>query len=226
MITDVLKRNGLVAIGEARRCLRPRPLGNVVTDFPAGEQPADGGRNRLQNPAESERISTNFLTKPPPESYSERAVGLKGLSVTYDLASRSAKKKQPTCIAVWVLQSRFLEPNVHVVHAPYSGNPNLAAQEGAITFLLGINKPTPLNEYVADERGDERRDLHKCTLPINLAPSLLYELRLRGYDAGRLSPGYAGAAKPVKELVTLAQFPEVKRHVFEEPDDHSIDIHR
>ena len=41
-----------------------------------GNQPADGRRNRLHRAARSVRKSTKFLTKPPPQSCSERAVGI------------------------------------------------------------------------------------------------------------------------------------------------------
>ncbi len=118
-------------------------------------------------------------------------------------------------IAVWFVQSRFLDSNVRVVHAPYSGNPNLAAQKGAFTFVRPPKDEAPLNVVGTDAtRG--RRDFHKVELPLGEAPKLLLEMRLLGYDAGRLFPGYAGAALAVEELATLAQSSQVEKRVFED----------
>lgn len=116
-------------------------------------------------------------------------------------------------LAVWFVQSRFLGADVRVVHAPYSGNPNLAAQKGAFTFVNDIDDDTPLNAVYASQT--TRRDFHKVTLPISEAATLLFELRLRGYDAARLFPGYSGVSQAVKELASLAQFPQVTKRVFE-----------
>ena len=111
-----------------------------------------------------------------------------------------------------MVQSKFLDSNVHVVHAPYGGNPNLAAQKGAFTFVSDVNDETPLNEY--STRGSGRRDFHLFTLPLSEAPCLLLELRVRGYDAGRIFPGFAGVAESVMELSSLPRFSKVRKTVF------------
>jgi len=115
-------------------------------------------------------------------------------------------------LGVWMVQSKFLDSNVHVVHAPYGGNPNLAAQKGAFTFVSDVNDETPLNEY--STRGSGRRDFHLFTLPLSEAPCLLLELRVRGYDAGRIFPGFAGVAESVMELSSLPRFSKVRKTVF------------
>lgn len=120
--------------------------------------------------------------------------------------------KHPKEIAVWLIQSKFLHQDVQVVHAPYAGNPNLAAQKGAFTFLSSINDSTPLNAFEPGPYG--RDDFHLFTLPGEQSPCLLLELRVRGYDAGRIYPGYSGIADSVKELASMAQFPQVRKTVF------------
>ena len=140
------------------------------------------------------------------------------------LEGNAESEPQPTHIAVWLVQSQFLDPSqVHVVHAPYSGNPNLAAQKGVFTFVQQIFIDTPLNAVQANAGPYQRkrRDFHKFTLPIGEAPNLLLELRMRGYDAARLFPGYSGAAKAVEELARMAQRPETRKRVFRETGEPS-----
>ena len=120
----------------------------------------------------------------------------------------------PKEIAVWMVQSNFLGEHVQVVHAPYSGNPNLAAQKGAFTFVYHIHDATPLNVISTNVR-QGRNDFHKVTLPLTEAPILLVYLRTIGYDAARLFPGYSGVAESVKELASLVEFPDVEKRMFE-----------
>jgi hypothetical protein len=117
-------------------------------------------------------------------------------------------------IALWMVQSRFLSEEVQVVHTPYNGNPNLAAQRGAFTFVSHVNDASPLN-VVSTNKEKRRKDFHKFTLPITQAPNLLLYLRTIGYDAGRIFPGYFGAATAVKELALLAGISAVTKRVFE-----------
>jgi len=125
----------------------------------------------------------------------------------------SSEENRTQTIGVWMVQSKFLDnPDVHVVHAPYGGNPNLAAQKGAFTFVDGIYDDTPLNNFSTG--GSGRRDFHLFTLPLFEAPRLLLELRVRGYDAGRIFPGFAGVAESVMELSSLPRFSQVKKTVF------------
>jgi hypothetical protein len=80
----------------------------------------------------------------------------------------------------------------------------------------------PVNEIVAEELAiadpdekencnrffNEVRDqstfFYKFTLPILGAPNLLELLQSRGYDAGRLFPGYGGVAKAVENSARIA----------------------
>jgi hypothetical protein len=111
-----------------------------------------------------------------------------------------------------------------IVHPPRADNPNLAAQKGLFTLCRqqadqqdGAQQidRRPLNQMMWDtiKRADsnEKEALHhffcevgpetefffKYTLPISEAPKLLAMLQARGYDAGRLFPGYGGAAMAV-----------------------------
>ena len=112
----------------------------------------------------------------------------------------------------------------NIVHPPRSDNPNLAAQKGLFTLCRqqadqqeGAQQidRRPLNEMMADtlaradandketlehffsEVGAEAEFFFKHTLPISEAPKLFAMLQARGYDAGRLFPGYGGAAMAV-----------------------------
>jgi hypothetical protein len=124
----------------------------------------------------------------------------------------SSEESSTKKIGIWMVQSKFLDTNVHVVHAPYGGNPNLAAQKGAFTFVADVHDATPLNESSAN--GSGRRDFHLLTLPLSKAPCLLLELRVRGYDAGRIFPGFAGISESIIELSSLPRFAQVKKTVF------------
>lgn len=115
-------------------------------------------------------------------------------------------------IAVWMVQSKFLGPNVDLVHVPYAGNVNIAAQKGVFTFVRYINDATPLNEV--DTVSDGRKDFHKFTLPKCKSPDLCIKLRSMGYDSGRLFPGYGGAATTVLDLSLLSQSPFVSKNSF------------
>ena len=115
----------------------------------------------------------------------------------------------------------------NLVYPPRAENPNLAAQEGVFTLCRQEAKRSdgaqqvdrrPINKIVADEiRGadeatknvlcqmfvpddldDETRFFFAYTVPISESPCLLSMLQSRGYDAGRLFPGYGGAAIAVR----------------------------
>ena len=117
-----------------------------------------------------------------------------------------------------------------MVHAPRAQNPNLAAQKGVFTLQKQFWKgksPTdrrPLNQIVHDEldhiascdspqaeayrsrSAKQFAPFRKWILPIQESPRLLYLLHRRGYDAGRLFPGFGGAAIAVGNLGRLSRF--------------------
>ncbi len=114
----------------------------------------------------------------------------------------------------------------YVIHPPRSDNPNLAAQKGFFTLCRQYSDHQngsqqidrrPLNEFVSEilqgANGEKKDMLHhfycevgaeteffiKHTLPISEAPKLFNMLQSRGYDAGRLFPGFGGAARAVMD---------------------------
>ena len=117
-----------------------------------------------------------------------------------------------------------------MVHAPRAQNPNLAAQKGVFTLQQQIweGKSTvdrrPLNQIVHDELDhiqsvdspqavafrsrivNHFAPFRKWVLPIEESPRLLYLLHRKGYDAGRLFPGFGGAAIAVDNLGRLSRF--------------------
>ncbi|MGE0766416.1 MAG: FRG domain-containing protein [Hyphomicrobiaceae bacterium] len=160
-------------------------------------------------------------------------------SAVNDILNRAADRH--TALSVWMLSATtlgrisLLDDNsrgpkaegmranldfeVHVIDAPYSGNPNLAAQRGRFTLVVkktgGLDRRC-LSEVLSDIdeklRTLENRKLalgHSANslsdllmrfdLPTEAAPELLSILRLRGYDANRLFPGYGGAARAAIE---------------------------
>lgn len=136
-------------------------------------------------------------------------------------AAKSGTKKLLSCkcdktsrIALWMVQAKTFNENIEVVHSPYSGNPNLAAQRGVFTFSPATHDDTPLNAIASNEN-QNRKMFHKFTLPISEAPLLLLHLRKMGYDAGRLFPGYSGAASAVQDLALLVDIPGVPKRVLE-----------
>jgi hypothetical protein len=118
-----------------------------------------------------------------------------------------------------------------IVHPPRAGNPNLAAQKGLFTLCRQqadqrdggqqIDR-RPLNQIIFDtltradssekdtlhhffcEVGAEEEFLFKYTLPLSEAPRLFAMLEARGFDAGRLFPGYGGAAMAVRNHSRIA----------------------
>lgn len=117
--------------------------------------------------------------------------------------------------------SRAIVVEPAIVHAPYSGNPNLRAQQGV--FTLGAqNDPyhsppdlMPLDSafrLVVDALNtDEQRQLltsvrsapwnvfSRYLLPLDQVGKLAVLLASRQYDAARLFPGFDGAAMAVRE---------------------------
>jgi hypothetical protein len=129
--------------------------------------------------------------------------------------------------------SRGRRPNI--VYPPRSDNPNLAAQKGVFTLCRqnadrqdGSQRVDrrPINEIVADEIqnadaadktalyeifasdgvGDETDCFLLYRLPISESPRLLLMLQSRGCDAGRLFPGYGGAAMAVRNEARVTMF--------------------
>lgn len=114
--------------------------------------------------------------------------------------------------------------DVFIVDAPYFGNPNLAAQKGCFTLTLHSIarevrwQPAPLDiaiQIFRKKKLDLLRQFNKSTtpnvdifnptiakitLPKSQAYALLCALHNRGYSASTIFPGYAGAARAVKEL--------------------------
>lgn len=119
---------------------------------------------------------------------------------------------------------------LRVVHPPYAGNPNLAAQRGLFTHvsmpLRDIHKLTaglssgedmsfdrvPLDEYVKSSLEgvlSPRIELFtKLTLPVYMAEDLYRALRAFGYGPARVFAGYEGVAK---EIVEREFLPKKKR---------------
>jgi hypothetical protein len=123
--------------------------------------------------------------------------------------------------------------SIAVIDAPYSSNPNLAAQKGRFTTVLDSSEQfgtkseecyKPLDKVYGDicieaeEKGliktmllpdefDSSKVFTKITLPISRAPFLLNRLYQLGYNASRIFPGYSGCIKSVNELL------EIRKHV-------------
>jgi len=113
-----------------------------------------------------------------------------------------------------------LDLTIHVIDAPYSGNPNLAAQRGRFTLVVkrtgGIERrclsevmseidvklcELPNYAIVIGTGAKSLMDhLIRIDLPAVAAPELLGILKRRSYDANRLFPGYGGAARTTIEL--------------------------
>lgn len=123
----------------------------------------------------------------------------------------------------------------NIIYPPRHHNPNLAAQKGLFTLCRqtadgqdGAQQVDrrPINEIVADEIrnadltdkagllqmfasdgvDDEKPFFCLIRLPISESPRLLLMLQTRGYDAGRLFPGYAGIAMAVKNDARITMF--------------------
>ena len=114
-----------------------------------------------------------------------------------------------------------LKCRIHLIDAPYRGNPNLAAQKGRFTFVSvdkgnnDISASTPMDrvlKYVFDERkkgiltdSSEHSGvsppghLKKITLQLEDTPDLFKWLIDFGYDASRLFPGFQGCNEAIRE---------------------------
>jgi hypothetical protein len=118
------------------------------------------------------------------------------------------------------LLERGTQPPMKVVKVPRAGNPNLAAQEGLFT----VTSPSAL-AHIAEVEGlkdEELSEIERLPLdqllgrygycadidepllvgfrvPTSEAPRLLRLLSKDGINAGRLFPGFDGAAKAVEE---------------------------
>lgn len=117
-----------------------------------------------------------------------------------------------------------LECELHVVRAPYSGNPNLAAQRGLFTLVSTKNTNSPrlcltdamsrvesqllgtraFNFVVGTKARSISEHVARFDLPQSEAPELLRLLARRGYDAARLFPEYGGAAMSAVEIANAS----------------------
>lgn len=108
---------------------------------------------------------------------------------------------------------------IHIVDAPYSGNPNLAAQSGRFTLLSvdkdhpDLNSAAPLEEAIRYIRNSFKNDqsakvfmgdetnpvLVKVSLATSRGAHLLQSLHNLGFDASRLFPGFHGCAEAIHE---------------------------
>ena len=156
---------------------------------------------------------------------------------TYFAARDGAKRlrdgNKGGAIALWsikyptwkLLQEESFRTWVSLATAPGGGNPNLAAQRGIFTLVIGGHGPGTIDREPIDNviRAEFTRldlwsqetvrntaPLLKTTLPVSEAPALLKQLYALGYDAGRIFPGFQGAAQSVEDLTLFANVPAWK----------------
>lgn len=97
-----------------------------------------------------------------------------------------------------------------VVNAPYSSNPNIAAQRGvhlALPVNLDLSARATREDFInvlgeidKTVRRYGHSALKKFTLPASQAPHMLWYLAKHGVSGAHLFPGYAGAARGALEL--------------------------
>ena len=107
---------------------------------------------------------------------------------------------------------------IELVDAPYSGNPNLAAQHGRFSLTLIDHPHQTLGSSagvdqvirhvdecrcVSGNADMNRLPIGKIILPIELCPGLLLLLDERGYNATTLFPGFAGCVAGWDERVAV-----------------------
>jgi hypothetical protein len=155
-------------------------------------------------------------------------------------------------LSVWMLSATVLErislidgeqsdgkvegsrPKLHValriIDAPYSGNPNLAAQRGRFILVIrregGLERrclseviaeidnqirDTPLIRLAGNSAKSLRDHLVRIDLPTEEAPELVAALKMRGYDANRLFPGYLGAANAILESTAAMRHRRIQK---------------
>ena len=98
-----------------------------------------------------------------------------------------------------------LPPLLSIVTVPTAGIPNLRAQQGVFTLLASVQDDLDdvvdarSLDAVVEENGGNPGVLTKVTLPYGEAPRLLRLLGRDGVSGATMYPGYAGAAKFVRE---------------------------
>ena len=113
-----------------------------------------------------------------------------------------------------------------LVQPPSSDNPNLKLQQGVFTVHI--------TEGEVHKESSDRRELHEIAylwnekvktlpipepifyrlyLPIKKAPELLIRLKEMGYSANRIYDGYDGAAKSVKEDLSISKFLKLNKEL-------------
>jgi hypothetical protein len=126
-------------------------------------------------------------------------------------------------LAVWSFKESFAgyigdkerESPLLMPMPPYNGNPNLAAQRGLFALWRPGDRAQVIeSQSLADQvygwlhrhhPGDIDKNIFtRVELPAKEAPHLLRLLMNRGYDAARLFPGYAGAARAVQQAMVAA----------------------
>lgn len=153
------------------------------------------------------------------------------LDWTYDpfVAAFFASYTQPSGaekLCVWAMDVERTEfhsslfgadSNLRVIHPPYAGNPNLAAQRGVFTHFANPLRDarqtsydvqngaeiyvdrTTLDEYVDSRMSDDLKSgvrvFTKITLPASMSAQLRATLKRFGYSPSRMFPGYGGVAE-------------------------------
>lgn len=121
----------------------------------------------------------------------------------------------------------YLKSRLNIVHPPYAGNPNLAAQRGVFTHVstplrnlnsltksvaggvdVSVNR-TPLDKYLEEVLigvvNGRLEIFKKLTLPVSMREELYGSLRKFGYGPARIYAGYDGVAKEIIERESLAR---------------------
>jgi FRG domain len=126
-------------------------------------------------------------------------------------------------LAVWSFKESFAgylgdmdsESPLLMPMPPYHGNPNLAAQRGLFTLwrpgdraqiIECLSLTDQVHGWLRTYKPDvtDQDIFTRVELPASEAPRLLRLLMKRGYDAARVFPGYAGAARAVKQQAIVA----------------------
>ncbi len=124
-------------------------------------------------------------------------------------AARLHKDERPSHLAVYalrvpqVVREGRLHPALEVYEAPTETNPNLHAQSGLFTLLIGDAFET-VEAYVASVPSVDGAPpivrLERVMLPGHEAPKLLRLLSYEGIDAATMYPGADGVARAMREL--------------------------
>jgi hypothetical protein len=114
-------------------------------------------------------------------------------------------------VAVWCLDTgkhvgrdddffRAKSGHLQIYVAPGGTNPNLRAQAGIFTYVLGEGDPS-IEGYVADldAKGIATPMLHRVTLPVTEAGKLLRLLSNDGINGASMFPGADGVVRAMRE---------------------------